>query len=157
MAKQHKRLSSGHGHAGQGSQSARIIVGPKGGIDPAIAPEKLVGHNGDLFMWSVENNTDDGQAGVQIIVTLTDFLVKQWPWDAKGQTPPVMMFDWKTDNPVIVDPGMLKIIVGKAAYPFGAHPPLFVPFSYTIIVQNTTPTRGSVFDIDYDPDGEIKP
>ncbi len=48
------------------------------------------------------------------------------------------------------------MVLGRASYPF-ASGQLVAALSYTLRVQSTTLPADQAFDIDYDPDLEIKP
>jgi hypothetical protein len=152
MPKKHVRLNSRPtAEPHHGAHAARTIVEVNGFINPGNAPVHLRGWNGDLFVWAIRNDS-----GVPISVGIDNFLKKdplQDPKD-KGKTSTPAPFNWMTDNPVSIDPGKTGHIAGEAAYTFRGIP-LPVELTYSIEVVSTT--SGKEFEIEYDPDLEIKP
>jgi hypothetical protein len=128
----------------------RINVGPGGVIDPNDAPARfLVGQRErGTVVWVVTNTS-----GKPITVTLTDFMLKNGMFDKKG-TVPVPCMQWLTGSAAVqVDDGKTALL-GAMIHPDYKLKGIFDHVSYTIQVRSQA---GAFDDVDYDPDGDIKP
>jgi hypothetical protein len=155
MPKKHVRLKSPtFAKPNKDAHAARVLISADGVVDVKDAPMKLHGANGDFYVWFIENHSK-----VSVKVTIGKFLKQDDPI-LKGSTEE-WPFAWLTPNPVDIGTGagqQLGLIVGRAQRNFAPLEIMPVPFSYTITVQDTsTDIPGTVFDIDYDPDLDIKP
>jgi hypothetical protein len=130
----------------------RIDVGPGGTIDPKQAPARfLIGQReSEIVVWVVLNHS-----GQPITVTLTDFMLKKSMMDAKGKVP-VKCLRWLASEATQVDPGAVGFIGGFIDPDYKIQGAMFDHLSYTIQVRSRA-TTNPFADVDYDPDGDIKP
>jgi len=121
-----------------------FTVGLNGDI--AYAPTMFEARSNDIVMWVVGNTS-----GEQITVTIKDFLRKKvFAQDDTKGVDAVKPFLWIGSNTLQLDNNETGIIAGRRDPDYGVG---FLPdhVSYTITVTSAS------FDIDYDPDGDIKP
>jgi hypothetical protein len=118
--------------------------------DIPVGPVKFAARQGDLLLWAVINESSG-----PIRVAITDFRLKTDIFQAKGQTPITPIDFFANTNSVDLLPGQTRVIGGKVNTGPHSGAPFFIDFvSYMIEVRSLT---GAFPDIDYDPDGEIKP
>jgi hypothetical protein len=120
-----------------------FTVGPDGAIQNA--PAKFQAHRNDFVIWLIGNTS-----GQKIAVSLSDFLRKDSDDQPKG-TDPVVPFIWLVSDTVELDDGEAGFIAARRDPTFHIRGLFHDAVSYTIHVQSPT------FDIEYDPDGDIKP
>jgi len=128
----------------------RVTIGPQGQIHKR--PKKFYASqkNRDIVTWDITN-----QSGQDIEVSVTNFLRRVDCSDDEG-TVPVNPFIWLDSNTV-------ELRAGEEAFIDGRVDPNYLRlnnndddcFSYSIVVTSTS--GAPAFEIDYDPDGDIKP
>jgi hypothetical protein len=142
--------SPGSAPAHHDTSGMRFTVDKKGVIHRA--PVKFGARKGDFLLWAVENHSDG-----PINVKVTDFQRKETIFSTKGTTP-IQPIDWfATGDNVSLLPGETKVIGGVLNMdPVSGFPFFIDGVSYTIEVRSTSKPP-DFDDIDYDPDGDIKP
>jgi hypothetical protein len=134
----------------QDSSGMRFTVSQGGDIH--VAPVKFRARKGDFLLWAVVNHS-----GGPISVAITDFRRKLDIFQAKGVTPITPVDFFGGVNSVNLPDGETQVIGGTV----NAEPEAGFPFftdgvSYVIEVRSTANPK-KFADVDYDPDGEIKP
>jgi hypothetical protein len=129
----------------------RITVGPGGRINPEDAPSRFfIGQRErEIVVWVVTNNS-----GQPITVRLTDFQLKKDMLAKKGTTP-VACMQWLASDTVQVETGSVGFL-GALVAPGYKLKGMFDHISYTIQVRSRASSKPFP-DVDYDPDGDIKP
>ena len=128
----------------------RFTVSQRGDIH--VAPVKFGARRGDFLLWAVVNDS-----GSPIRVAITSFLRKNSIFDPQGQIPIAPVDFFAGNNGVDLQPGETGVIGGTVNTDPQSGFPLFIDgVSYTIEVRSTA-NPPAFPDVDYDPDGEIKP
>jgi hypothetical protein len=135
----------------QDTRGMRFTVSKDGAIH--VAPVKFRARKGDFLLWAVVNNS-----GGPISVAITSFLRKTDIFQTKGVPPPISPVDFFGGiDSVNLQQGEAKVIGGAVNTEPEAGPPFFTDgVSYVIEVRSTANPKHFA-DVDYDPDGEIKP
>jgi hypothetical protein len=130
----------------------KINVGPGGVINLNDAPARffISQRFQEIVVWIVTNNS-----GQPISVTLTDFLLKSGMGAPKGTTP-IRCMRWLAGDTVQVDAGRVGHL-SAIIDPGYRMNDLLDHVSYTIQVRSQAPPAAAFADVDYDPDGDIKP
>jgi hypothetical protein len=133
----------------------KINVQKDGFIDPNDAPARFLISQQfqEIVVWIVTNNS-----GQPITVTLTDFKLKNSMGAPKG-TKLVKCMSWLAGNTAQVNAGQVGLL-GAIIDPGYKMNGALDSLSYTIQVRSQVPQppAGNGFpDVDYDPDGDIKP
>ena len=142
--------SPGFAPKNQDSNGMRFTVSKGGEIH--VPPVKFRARKGDFLLWAVVNHS-----GGPITAAITDFRRKKTIFDNKGVDPitPVKFFG--EVNSVSLEDGETKVIGGALDVEPEAGFPFFTDgVSYVIEVRSTANPK-QFADVDFDPDGEIKP
>jgi hypothetical protein len=128
----------------------RFTVSPGGDIH--VAPVKFGARKGDYLLWAVTNASNG-----PIKVAITDFQRKDHIFKDKGETPITPVDFFAGIFSVDLAHGETKIIGGEVnTDPVSGFPFFIDGVSYTIEVRSLA-SPSAFPDVDYDPDGEIKP
>ncbi|MGE5836042.1 MAG: hypothetical protein ACM4AI_16295 [Acidobacteriota bacterium] len=134
----------------QDTRGMRFTVSDGGDIH--VPPVKFRARRGDFLLWAVVNHS-----GGPISVAITDFRRKATIFDNKGVVPIAPVDFFGGVNGVNLQDGESKVIGGALNAEPEAGPPFFTDgVSYVIEVRSTAEPK-KFADVDYDPDGEIKP
>jgi hypothetical protein len=126
----------------------RFSVSENGDIP--VGPVKFAARKGDILLWAVSNESSG-----PIRVAITDFQRKDDIFQPKGVHPIAPVDFFANVNSVDLLPGQTRVIGGKLNTDPQSGFPFFIDFvSYMIQVRSLA---GAFPDLDYDPDGEIKP
>jgi hypothetical protein len=130
----------------------KINVGPGGVINANEAPARffISQRFQEIVVWIVTNNS-----GQPISVTLTDFQRKNGMGAAKGTTP-IQCMRWLSGATVQVAGGQVGHL-SAIIDPGYRMNDVLDHVSYTIQVRSQAPAPNGFPDVDYDPDGDIKP
>jgi hypothetical protein len=130
----------------------KINVGPGGVINLNDAPARffISQQFQEIVVWIVTNNS-----GQPISVTLTDFQLKNGMSDKKGAKP-IQCMRWLAGATVQVAAGQVGHVsaIIDPGYKMNG---ILDHVSYTIQVRSQAPPAAKFADVDYDPDGDIKP
>jgi hypothetical protein len=134
----------------QDTRGMRFTVSQGGAIH--VAPVKFRARKGDFLLWAAVNHS-----GGPISVAITDFLRKTTIFEGKGIVPITPVDFFGGVNSVNLQDGEAKVIGGAVNTEPEAGAPFFTDgVSYVIEVRSTADPK-LFADVDYDPDGEIKP
>jgi hypothetical protein len=149
MPKKKHLPSPGSAPGHQDTRGMRFKVSKDGDIK--VAPVRFGARKGDFLLWAVVNDS-----GGPIRVAIIDFLRKENFFDKKGTIPynsgPVDFFAGQ--NSVDLNKGEKKVIGGTVSTE--PESGFIDGVSYTIRVTSLK-EEPAFAEIDYDPDGEIKP